>query len=72
MKTTLAILVVLIAGCSAPPKPSVILPAGTKIICTEHSTIRGRFGLATDYWRAGSVVELKEPLVLTTIKEKAK
>lgn len=68
MKQTLAIIFLVLAGCTTPPKPEVILPAGTKIICTEHSTIRGRFGLATDYWRAGSVVELAEPLVLTTTK----
>lgn len=56
----------LLAGCSAPPKPAVILPTGTKIISVEHSTIRWRFGASTDYWRHGSVVELAEPLKLTT------
>lgn len=68
MRQTLAIALLILAGCCAKPdpKPSVTLPAGTKIIGPAHSEIRGTFRDRTDYWRLGSVVELSEPLVLTT------
>lgn len=68
MRHTLAIALLILAGCAAPPapKPSVILPAGTKIISPVFSEIRSTFRNQTDYWRLGSVVELSEPLVLTT------
>ena len=67
MRNLLAIAVLVLAGCSTPPpaKPSVVLPAGTKIISPVFSEIRTTFKERTDYWRAGSVVEISEPMLLT-------
>lgn len=69
MKDTIAFLILtVLAGCSlqAPPKQAVLLPPGTKIISPVFSEIRDTFRDRTDYWRSGSVVELSEPLALTT------